>query len=407
MSTDIAVPLPPPKETSSSSPRYSRVHDRRKRPIRGLWLSNGAFYAQVTVLDGVGAKKVRRVRLTAKTVPDAVTELHQLKHKRAEGTLVVPKRGAPFDELADLYMEHFHPPPKEKEDEPVPKPEPRFNAAWKKPGTVSTERSFINSWKRFLGKIPCNQITPAKIIEFRAEKQKEGVTGRTVNLYVTILNNVLKHGMVLGWLTHLPTNQIKPLKHTARRKRLLTQEDIEKLCQAAFEVSPTTAQEFADYIRFLAFTGTRMTEALRARWDDINWKQQQIVFGQDGNIKNGEARFVDFSPKLDAHLKDMQSRRAPDTQWLFPSPRVTKNDVAAKTFVATLRRAAEKANLDYFKGFHILRHYFISQCVMAGIDYMTIAKWVGHKDGGVLIGKVYGHLSNEHAQAQAQKLTAL
>jgi hypothetical protein len=29
---------------------------------------------------------------------------------------------------------------------------------------------------------------------------------------------------------------------------------------------------------------------------------------------------------------------------------------------------------------------------------------VGHKDGGILIGKVYGHLSNEHAQAQAARM---
>ena len=35
---------------------------------------------------------------------------------------------------------------------------------------------------------------------------------------------------------------------------------------------------------------------------------------------------------------------------------------------------------------------------------MTIARWVGHKDGGILIGKVYRHLSNEHAQAQAARL---
>jgi len=31
-------------------------------------------------------------------------------------------------------------------------------------------------------------------------------------------------------------------------------------------------------------------------------------------------------------------------------------------------------------------------------------QWVGHKDGGILIGKVYGHLSNEHAQAQAARM---
>ena len=43
--------------------------------------------------------------------------------------------------------------------------------------------------------------------------------------------------------------------------------------------------------------------------------------------------------------------------------------------------------------------------MMSGIDFMTIARWVGHKDGGVLIGKVYGHLSNEHAQAQAARVS--
>jgi site-specific recombinase XerD len=49
-----------------------------------------------------------------------------------------------------------------------------------------------------------------------------------------------------------------------------------------------------------------------------------------------------------------------------------------------------------------LRHHFISMCVMSGIDFMTIAQWVGHVDGGVLIGKVYGHLANEHRQRMAQ-----
>jgi hypothetical protein len=36
---------------------------------------------------------------------------------------------------------------------------------------------------------------------------------------------------------------------------------------------------------------------------------------------------------------------------------------------------------------------------------MTIARWVGHKDGGILIGKVYGHLSDEHARRQADRLS--
>jgi hypothetical protein len=31
--------------------------------------------------------------------------------------------------------------------------------------------------------------------------------------------------------------------------------------------------------------------------------------------------------------------------------------------------------------------------------------WLGHKDGGILIGKVYGHLLDEHRQKMAAKLT--
>ena len=41
---------------------------------------------------------------------------------------------------------------------------------------------------------------------------------------------------------------------------------------------------------------------------------------------------------------------------------------------------------------------------MAGIDFMTISNWVGHKDGGVLIGRVYGQLVGTHRKAMAARL---
>jgi hypothetical protein len=41
---------------------------------------------------------------------------------------------------------------------------------------------------------------------------------------------------------------------------------------------------------------------------------------------------------------------------------------------------------------------------MAGVDFMTIAEWVGHQDGGVLIGKVYGHLADGHKKTMAEKV---
>ena len=41
----------------------------------------------------------------------------------------------------------------------------------------------------------------------------------------------------------------------------------------------------------------------------------------------------------------------------------------------------------------------------AGVDIPTVSRWLGHKDGGALAMKTYGHLRREHSIAQAQRVT--
>jgi integrase len=41
----------------------------------------------------------------------------------------------------------------------------------------------------------------------------------------------------------------------------------------------------------------------------------------------------------------------------------------------------------------------------AGIDVPTISRIMGHRDGGALAMKVYGHLRDEHAQQAMQKVS--
>ena len=70
---------------------------------------------------------------------------------------------------------------------------------------------------------------------------------------------------------------------------------------------------------------------------------------------------------------------------------------------ATLKAVREGAGLPGLR-FHDCRHHFISMCVMSGVDTLTIANWVGHSDGGVLIGRTYGHLDPKHKRASAAKV---
>jgi integrase len=380
------------------SATYQRVFDERKRPVRGLWVRNGRFYAQITIEDPhTSAKQVRRVPLDkAQTSAQAREQMHELMVDRRKGMLPVLKRTPKFGEFADQYVE-FHEAAKDT----------------KRASTLKTEGYALDRWREHIGSVRLDKINRKHIDHFIAVRQKDGKSARTVNLEVTVLRNVLNKAIDDKLLNRLPTENLRPLKKQTKKRALVSTEQIETLCRTALEsqtneetgetVRRLNGQQFADYLKLLAFSGARRTETLHLKWAHVDWKNRQMSIGAEGATKNGEWRAVDFNPKLEAHLKDMHTRKVPDSDWLFPSPRRGEKDRAAKTFVETLRLVRKSADLPKF-GFHDCRHFFISMCVMSGIDFMTIARWVGHRDGGILIGKIYGHLSSEHAQRQASRL---
>lgn len=51
---------------------------------------------------------------------------------------------------------------------------------------------------------------------------------------------------------------------------------------------------------------------------------------------------------------------------------------------------------------HDTKHYFATRCLEnPAIDIHTVSRWLGHKDGGALAMKTYGHLRDEHSQKMA------
>ena len=90
----------------------------------------------------------------------------------------------------------------------------------------------------------------------------------------------------------------------------------------------------------MALCGAREQETIKGRWTDVDFNNRLLTIGADGDTKNREARRVDFNPELEAHLKAMKARRAPDSQWLFPSPQRGEQDDRAGAGAAPLLRLA-------------------------------------------------------------------
>lgn len=388
---------------------FSKVLDGRKQPIRGLWIRGARYYARLSVENPItGVKKTRRVPLIDKegnavqTVAQAVAELKRLQTQRSDNALPTLARTPKFGDYAARYLDFVG-----------------SGQGAKKPGTVEKEKTILNRWTEFLSGLRLDQIKPVHVNRFIESRLKKNLSSRTINLDVIGLRVVLKRAISDGLIQRLPTEGLRPLKTSTEKRPLFTAADLDVLCNAAFETKkndkgkdvPVTenAQEFVDYIKLMAHSGVRRNEALGVRWNDVDFKNGQLFIRRQvtrrgiEDLKNRDARVVDFNSKLKAHLIEMKTRLHDVSKWLFPSPQRGEKDIPTKTFRESLELVRTQAKMPDFN-FHDCRHHFISMCVMSGIDFMTIAAWVGHKDGGVLIGKVYGHLANEHRKAMADRL---
>lgn len=152
----------------------------------------------------------------------------------------------------------------------------------------------------------------------------------------------------------------------------------------------------ANLIELLAYSGMRLAEATSILWSDVDFTSGRfVVTGGELGTKNNEARSVPLFPAMREFLTKL--RTASDSA---PGQRIIPIDRTSKG----LEQACQRAGLPAFTH-HCMRHYFVSNAIEAGVDFKTIAAWVGHKDGGLLVAKTYGHLRDTHSVEMAKRMT--
>jgi integrase len=70
----------------------------------------------------------------------------------------------------------------------------------------------------------------------------------------------------------------------------------------------------------------------------------------------------------------------------------------------SLDRACKKVGANRIKHHHLLR-LFATSCIESGVDVPATSRWLGHKEGGALAMRTYGHLRRDQSVAQARRVT--
>jgi integrase len=229
------------------------------------------------------------------------------------------------------------------------------------------------------------------------------VSATRFNNTVDCLRSIFALGIKEGIITQNPAAELGKVKVRANKLELPTREQFTALVSSVRSAGAWCSTGCGDLIEFLAYSGCRVSEAGQVTWADIDmeagtmWVHGDAVTG----TKNWERRQVPIIPALERLLSEMRSK--PRT--VRDPKRADGNYVLA---ITEAQKAIDSAcmNLGLKRiTHHDLRHLFATACIESGVDIPTVAKWLGHKDGGALAMKTYGHLRNDHSLAMAKKVS--
>jgi integrase len=252
------------------------------------------------------------------------------------------------------------------------------------------------SWPS-LNETEVRKITQTDCKEWaRAYAKKASPTryNNTVSVLRHVLNVAVECGVVYS-------NAATAVKRAPVRGKEIALPTIEKFNALISEMRAGHSRDSmncADFAAGLAFTGCRIGEAREIAWRDVDFEAGEIVVRGDAKTgtKNWELRRVPLIPDARVLFQRMLSER-------------TGEPLDAKLFRVrecqkALDRACKKVGADRITHYD-LRHLFATRCIESGVDIPTVSRWLGHKDGGALLMKTYGHLRREHSIAQAQRVT--
>ena len=255
--------------------------------------------------------------------------------------------------------------------------------------------ALLKSWPD-LAAMDIARISKLECLNWAASFGKE-YSPSVFNNTVQILRAVIEIGVECGARYDNPAKAIK--RASVRQKKLQLPEfsKFQEFVTAIENAGGRFSKACANLVRFLAYGGFRISEAARVTWQDCNFERREITVIGDpvAHTKNGEIRVVPMIQGMSELLGKLKA--------LSPHAKPNEPVMLVRECQKAMDAAALKVSTPRITH-HDLRHLFATRCIESGVDIQTVSHWLGHRDGGALAMKTYGHLRNEHSQEMAQKV---
>jgi integrase len=331
--------------------------------------AEGVFYYRYK--DPGGTTRHARIgRTTDVTLEDART---QAKAMRAKVTLGIDPRG---DQQ-----------PRTNGNERPPTLSAYFDETYypyisvRNRGAKKTRQIFDLRIRPRFGDRRLDEITREQIQVFHTSLLKdEGLAPATANHHLRLLKTMYRRAVDWEITSHNPTTRLQLFREDNEVENLLDEESLARLLHV-LKTSP--ARNACNVALLLLATGTRLSEALHAKWVDIDREHRHWTI----RAQNSKSKRVRSVPLNDAALDVLdQLTTEGKHEYLFVNPYGER----LKHIHACWDRIRKKAELPHLR-LHDLRHQYASFLVNSGRTLYEVSTILGHADPSVTTR--YAHLS--------------
>jgi len=284
----------------------------------------------------------------------------------------------------------------------------------------ATQARYASSVKAFLAWLgdradkPLESLTVADVRNFREKLTSEGRTARTAQHYVRDIGSGLRTAVREGLLTHNPASGLDPLEFTdsVDRKPFVAAEVV-KLINAA------PSADWKGMILLGLYTGLRLGDIAKLKWGMVDFTEGTLRLMPAKTKKKKRMICIPLHPQARQFLEGHPIADDPDEP-IFPTlaiRRIDGNKGLSMTFVDIMTKAGvsrgkarivEKESAGrstHERGFHALRHAFVTMLTNCDVDEDLRKKLAGHTDSEV--HAIYTHFEVKTLAAAIEKMPGL
>jgi len=311
-----------------------------KQVYEGVWgfdfRYNGKRYRQT--FAGLSKEQVR-----SKCI-EKMGELREIRYGLAE---IEPSNPIKFEEFAKEYLQNYAVDKSKKTDE--------YHIAQLK-GTFGTrELRSIN----------------LDLVEAYRKKRRTEVSSATVNREIACLSVILSYAVMKDKLAKHPfRGKLKSLKEDPKERRILTDEEIDRLLAIAGKSESPFIEPF---IRIGLNTGMRPSEILTLRWRDIDFIHRSLRIEESKTDRgNRKGRKIPMNDEVAQAVQNIKR----NSEYIFFNKETRSHVKGIKT---SFMKACKDAKIEGVTPYG-LRHTVATKLVNElGVDIVTAGRILGHR----------------------------